>query len=157
MHVFGCVSNNERMGKMKKLIALSLALVLVLSMCATAFAVTPPTAVLYKSSKNLTVKRGSTAVWTYALKSNSYTVKGSTAPSKSQCRARVITRAYKGSTRISSDTDAVWNGIVKYKVSMYIPSNVATGKYKNWWRTYAKTNAGKWKTVSTKTSYWYIK
>ena len=59
---------------MKKLIAFALVLVLVVTLCATAFAA-KPSATLYSQYKNQSVKRGKTVKWVYKLKSGSYTKK----------------------------------------------------------------------------------
>ncbi len=137
--------------EMKKWIALALVSVLMLSLCANAFAVVLPTATAYNDSQNVSVKRGNTAVWNYKLNSHSYK------KTNDVYRAKIISRAYKGNQRVSEGTAALFTGIRNYTVKLTIPTGAEIGKYKNWWQVYARTNAGKWVVCSTHITYWYVK
>ena len=138
---------------MKKWIALLLAMVLVLSLCATAFAA-KPTAKLYSSKYNgFKVKRGNTAVWIYKLNSGSYTRKSGV------WRSRFIENQFdKYNNPICEFGDYVFTGKLNFRVRLYIPSSAKKGKYYNRFETYYRKNSSaKWKINTKKKSTWYIK
>lgn len=139
---------------MKKLVALLLALVLVMSLCATAFA-SKPTAALHSQFKNLTVKRGKTAKWVYTLKSGSYTKLYGY-----YWRSEFVSYICKGSIngKIVAWYDIYFSGTNKNKkVTWKVPKKIATGKYVNLYGTFYRSYGGKWKVNTAKTSKLKIK
>ncbi len=148
------LQRNERMKKMKKWVALLLAMVLVVSLCATAFA-GKPSATIFSKSKNLTIKRGKTVTWHYKLNSGSYKKLYGY-----YWRAGFASYICKGSTKgkVVHSNEIVFTGkFSDYKVKWKVPKKQATGKYVNLYGTLYREYGGKWKANSAKTSKLTVK
>ena len=139
---------------MKKLIAFALVLVLVVTLCATAFAA-KPSATLYSQYKNQSVKRGKTVKWVYKIKSGSYT------------------KLYGYYWRASFDMYVI-KGNVNGKVYAYggvyftgtnnnkgyqwkVPKSTPKGKYVNLYGTSYRSYGGSWRVNSAKTTKLTVK
>lgn len=110
---------------MKRVVALSCVLILVLSLCATAFAAYYPSATIKSYSKSQYVHRGNKIYWTFKLKSNSfyrigsyymagYTVEG-------HYRKKTGTKVCNGTW--------YFTGNLNHTVNWSVPSYQSTGKY----------------------------
>lgn len=133
---------------MKKWIALLLAMVLVLSLCATAFAAKPSVS-LAKKYQNQTVKRGKTVYWTFKLKCGSYK------------------QLYGYYWRASFDMFVLQGSVSGKEVGWYgeyftgngncplkwkVPKTLAKGKYVVLYGTSYRKYGGTWKVNSAKTT-----
>ena len=137
----------------KRIIAFSLVLVIVLTICATAFAA-KPTATIYSEYKNQKVKRGKTVTWKYKLKSSSY----------SQLygyyyRARFDTYICKGSKSgpVYAYDQKLFTGNGSLKERWKVPKTTPKGKYINLYGTFYRSYGGSWYVGMAKTTKLTIK
>ena len=136
---------------MKKWIALTLALVLVLSLCATAFAAKP--AVKLTSSKNIIVKRGKTLKMAYKLNAGSYnqiTREGFT-----YYMARFSSYLVKGINggNVYLEYSNNFSGKKTLTLKKTVSKKMPVGQYIHVYGTaYRNDISGKWYTNSIKTS-----
>ena len=152
---------------MKKFVAIALVLVLVLSLCATAFADYYPTAAFKASSKNKVIKYGKTLTLRYIVKQGTgpfNRVKGTNG--KWIYRAGMTVYAIKGSAKQKiEDIDFTGNGTIveDYKTKKYFaqPKKNKTNTYNlyltSWYRptkNYTVYAFKQYKTVNTKLYVW---
>ena len=133
---------------MKKIVALLLVAVLVLGLCATAFA-TVPTASMQSSSKDQWVRRGGKVYFTYKLKSGSYY--GIRSSGKIYYRARFNSfTLYKKKTgrEYAHTKNLYWTENGKQTYKWKVPSYYPTGKYVILYGTFYRT--------SIYSSTWYV-
>ncbi|MBR6442683.1 MAG: hypothetical protein IKS46_03260 [Clostridia bacterium] len=138
---------------MKRLIAFALVLVMVLTLCATAFAANPSASVVSKY-KSQTVKRGKTVKWEFQLKCGSYKRKGSTWRASFDS---YIAKGGKKGTIYASTYTLYFTGNGKHTVKWKVPKTVPTGKYTLGYYTSYRDNKGRWHATSTKTAKLTVK
>lgn len=138
----------------KRIVAMSLVLVLVLSLAATAFAAYYPTATIKSYSKKQYVHRGNKIYWTFALKSNSFSRIGSY-----YMAGYTIEAHYKKKTG-SKAAYGTWyfTGKLNHTVNWSVPSYQSTGKY---YLLYAaiyrySTSSSTWYYNSVKNTTFYV-
>ncbi len=127
---------------MKKIVALTLALVLVLGIAATAFAATYPTVTLASKYKNKKVWQGDAFTFVFKLKSNNYY-----RLSDGTWRAEFATYIAKASNGIVYGYDDIYfTGNLSYKLKLTGDAtwDMPTGKYNTFFSTFYKYG-----------SYWY--
>ena len=138
---------------MKRLIAFALVLVMVLALCATAFAANPSAALTNSKYKSQTVKRGKTVKWQFNMNCGSYKKKGST------WRAAFESYIAKGGKKgtIYASTGGYFTGKGKQTFQWKIPKTVPTGKYTLAYYTLYRDNKGRWHSTSIKTAKLNVK
>ena len=138
---------------MKKLVALTLALVLVLGLCATAFAATYPTVSLASKYKNKKVWQGDAYTYLFKLKSNSYYY------SNSEYRSEFAMGVAKSNTGVVyAYKDIVFTGNVNYKLKLPASQtwDMPIGTYNVVYGTYFKSGSS-WYPYQMFTTKLYIK
>ena len=135
----------------KRLIALVMVMVLLLTAAATAFADTKPTAKLDSASKNQTVKPGKTIEFHFSLNSGSYKKKNNAFRSKLG-----INIVYKSKTVGSASW--VWTGKQSYNLTAKVKGSAPVGKYTLKYPTYYRTkDSASWTKVKTQSTKFKVK
>ena len=135
---------------MKRLIAFALVLIMVLTLCATAFAATKPSVSIDKKYQNQTIKRGKTIKWAYKLNPGSYKLKNG------YYRSRLFAWICKGSKNGVLVTEPYlydFYGKHTFTLQWKVPKKTAKGKYVHVFGTaYRKNGSDSWRIAKTKTS-----
>lgn len=141
---------------MKRFIAFALVLVLVLTLCATAFAA-KPTATMLSKYKNQKVRRGKNISFQYKVDSKSYGLYRSGGWIYKRAMICVM-NAYKG--KVLSHKDGFWAGKQTTPKAYFTWKTYGApkGKWINYYTTYYRPGSGSiWYKAKQKKANFYIK